>query len=204
MRRWTACNLSLYGRQFKPYIILHFFVHVFFLPCLLCFHAFADKRQECMLVLWPRQGWYNDHALCRLECGPFLHLSLRFSIIYSFNAKGTVLSIAHCLGKSSAALFSSSLVVIATVTSNVEESSATTTTVGFSSVTASVVSPSATITVESPRETTIAVPSSSSAKTTGSSGAASFTSTALPPAQVSVQATTASTVQPTTNPVNGK
>ena len=123
---------------------------------------------------------------------------------YSFNARNLVFSISHFLGKSSEAL-SSSMVVNVTVTSAEEVSGATTTTEGFSSVVTSMVLPGPTMTVGSPKRSSIVVQASIRAATSGSSGPASFTSRALPSVQVSVEPTAVSTVKPTTtSSVNGK
>ena len=75
----------------------------------------------------------------------------------------------------------------------------------FSAVINSVVSSGPTITVRSPNRTFMVVKATQSANTEASLDAASFTSTVLPLAQVSVQATAALTVKPTTtSSVNGE
>ena len=106
---------------------------------------------------------------------------------------------------------SSSMTVNGTITSAVEVSSAITTTEGFSRVITSMVLPPlppSTITVGSLKGTSIGVQASSTTSIPGLSGAASFTSTALPTAQLSelsVKSITAATVKPTTtSSVNGK
>ena len=84
-------------------------------------------------------------------------------------------------------------------------SSAITTTEGFSRVTTSMISPRPTITVGSLNGTSIGVQASSTTTIPGSSGAASFTTTALPIVPFSVNSITAATVKPTTtSSVNGK
>ena len=106
------------------------------------------------------------------------------------------------LGKSSDAL-SSSMVLNVTVISAVKVTIAITTE-GFSSVINSVVSPGPKITVRAPNRT-LMVKASQSASTAVSLDVASFTSTVLPSAQVSLQPTAALTVKPTTtSSVNGK
>jgi len=65
--------------------------------------------------------------------------------------------------------------------------------------------PGPTMTVGSPKRSSIVVQASIRAATSGSSGPASFTSRALPSVQVSVEPTAVSTVKPTTtSSVNGK
>ena len=78
-------------------------------------------------------------------------------------------------------------------------------TLRFSSVINSVASPGPTITVRSPNRTFMVVKASQSANTVALLNAASFTSTVLPSAQVSVEPTAALTVKATTtSSVNGK
>ena len=92
------------------------------------------------------------------------------------------------------------MVLYVNVTSAVEVSIALTATKGFSSVINSVVSPGPTVTVGSPDGTLIEVQPSKGAHTAVSFDAASFTSTVLLSAQVSVQPTPVLTVKSTTTP----